>query len=210
MPYENKSSKTQAVLQERRENTARITSELETQGYHAEDATVSIVKANVMACVTALPLAAAFCVAFFLLNRDISPFRSFVDNYLLIMAAMLVSVPVHEFLHGCGWVLSCRKKWKSIQFGVMWDSLTPYCHCREAMGVMPYYVGLLMPLTVLGILPCILALVLKQPLLLWAGAYNVFVAGGDTTIAWIILKYLGRDAKILDHPDQCGAVGFVR
>ena len=210
MAEQKQNSKSAAIMEERKANTARISAELESQGYHAENATVSIVKANILACVTALPVAAAFCVAFFLLNRDISPFRSFVDNYLLIMAAMFVSVPVHEFLHGCGWVLSCRKKWKSIQFGVMWDSLTPYCHCREAMGVMPYYVGLLMPLTGLGILPCILALVLKQPLLLWAGAYNVFVAGGDTTIAWIIVKYLGRDAKILDHPDQCGAVGFVR
>ncbi len=197
-------------MEERKANTARIAAELETQGYHAENATVSIVKANVMAFVTALPVALAFLIAFFAMNRDISPFRSFVDNYLLIMAAMLVSIPVHEFLHGCGWVLSCRKKWKSIQFGVLWDSLTPYCHCREAMGVMPYYVGLLMPLTVLGILPCILALVLKQPLLLWAGAYNIFVAGGDTTIACIITKYLGKDAKILDHPDQCGAVAFKK
>lgn len=198
------------MMEERKANTARITAELEADGYHAEDATVSIVMANVLACVTALPAAMAFLLVFFAVNRDLSVHETFVDSSLWLCLLLVISIPVHECLHGCGWVGFCQKKWKSIQFGVMWESLTPYCHCREALGVVQYYIGLLLPFTVLGLLPCILGLAFRSPLLMYLGAFNSFIAGGDTTIGWRIVKYLGKDAKILDHPDQCGAVAFQK
>ena len=210
MPEKPTETKTQQIMAERKENTARVTAALEAQGYHAENATVSIVKANVMACVTALPFSVLAVLAFVLLHPEVDVLDTLGRQALLLLVLMAVSVPVHEGLHGCGWVGFCREKWRSIQFGVMWESLTPYCHCREALTVVQYDVGLLLPFTVLGLIPSVIALFMGSPLLMALGAYNLFVAGGDTTIACIITKYLGKDARILDHPDQCGAVGFVR
>lgn len=210
MAEKTKPSKTAAIMAERKENAARITAALEAEGYHAQDATVSIVKANVMAFVTALPIGVLFLLLFHVFHPDIWLGMAFRECSLWLTILMFVSIPVHEGLHGCGWFGFCKKKWKSIQFGVMWDSLTPYCHCREALTVMQYYLGLLLPFTVLGLIPSVIALAVGSPLLAFFGAYNLLIAGGDTTIAWIIVKYLGKPARIFDHPDQCGAVAFVK
>lgn len=207
---EEKKTRSQAVMEERKANTARLTAELEASGYHAEDATVSVLKANVMAFVTALPFCIVFHVLFCMLHPE--GLRSFSgsSDTLLMTGLMLLSIPVHEGLHGLGWVGSCQNGWKSIQFGVMWSSLTPYCHCREALSVVQYYIGLLMPFTVLGLIPSAVSLFTGNVFLYLFGVYNLLIAGGDTTIGCIIAKYLGKDVKILDHPDQCGAAAFVK
>lgn len=206
------SEKTQAILEERRANTAARTAELEAQGYHAEDATVSIVKANIMAFLVGVPFLAVFVLLFWLLHpgvlfwEDINgPGKSF-----LLLVLLALSVPIHEGFHGLGWVTFCKDKWKSIQFGVMWDSFTPYCHCREPLSVAQYYVGLFLPCTMLGWIPCILAVIFGSGFWLIFGLMGILLAGGDLTIGCIIFKYLGKDARILDHPDQCGAVAFKR
>lgn len=202
------------VMEERKANTARISAELETQGYHAEDATISVLKANVMAFVTALPFGVLFVVLFLVLRREEAMFDAltaiFHGGNFWFIPALLLSIPIHEGLHGLGWVLFCKEKGKSIQFGVMWESLTPYCHCREALTVGQYYLGLLLPFTVLGVVICVISIVIGNAVLLILGIYNILLAGGDTTIGCIIAKYLGKDVKILDHPDQCGAVAYVK
>lgn len=200
------------IMAERFENTARQTEQLEAQGYHAEDATVSILKANILAFVTAIPIVVLFLILFRVLHPDILPEQFFTkpSSGGLLLALLALSIPVHEGFHGLGWVGFCQKKWQSIQFGVMWDSLTPYCHCREPLTVLQYYVGLLLPCTMLGFIPCIAGLIFANWFLMFFGFVSIFLAGGDLTIGCIIVKYLGKDAKILDHPDQCGAVAFVR
>lgn len=212
MGEEKKKSKSAAIMAERKENTARQTQALEAEGFRAEDATMSAVKANIMAFVMTLPVEAVFLVAFRVLHRDVNFFSSINSAWgaLVFCLATFLSIPVHEGLHGLGWIGFTKLKGKSIQFGVMWNSLTPYCHCREPLLVEQYFIGLLLPFTVLGVIPCIAALVTGSGPLLLFGAINVLMAGGDITIAWLLLKYLGRDVRILDHPDQVGAVAFVR
>ncbi len=207
-----KNEKTDAVIEERLANTARVTEKLKADGYEAEDATVSILKANLLSLVTALPFAALFIVLFLVQcsPQIIVAEMTHSGRIFWLLGLVLLSIPVHEGLHGLGWMFSCERGWKSIQFGVMWSQLTPYCHCREALSIKRYAAGLLLPFFVLGVLPCIFADFVCSPFWLLFGAFNLLLAGGDTTIACILLKYSGRSVKILDHPTKCGAVVFVR
>ena len=200
------------IMAERLENTARRTEALEAEGYHAENATVSIVKANVMAFVIAVPFFAVFLILFSVLHSVNAIFEG-VNGLLrsfLLLGAIGLSIPIHEGFHGLGWVMFCKDKRQSIQFGMMWESLTPYCHCREPLSVGQYYIGLLLPCTILGWIPCIAAVISGSGFWLAFGLFSILLAGGDLTIACIIAKYLGKDVKILDHPNECGAVAFTR
>lgn len=203
---------TEEIMAERLENTVRRTEVLEAEGYHAENATVSILKANIMAFVVAIPFFALFIILFIVLHPEItmSTLLSGPVQACLLIGLLAVSIPIHEGFHGLGWVSFCKEKWKSIQFGVMWDSFTPYCHCREPLSVQQYYIGLLLPCTILGWIPCIFGVIFGNGFWLLFGLMSILLAGGDLTIGCIICKYLGKDVRILDHPNECGAVAFVK
>ena len=201
--------KKQSPADLRKQECERIKAELEQQGYRCENATVSILKANLMVFATSLPICIVLGVLFGLVN-DSAGIQKNKTAWLLFTLSLLLSVPVHEGLHGLGWVRGCKNGWKSIRFGVMWSSLTPYCNCREEMSVGQYYTGLLMPVTVLGMLPSIAGIVTGSPGLMGFGLLNILLAGGDLSIALVIRKYIGKTALLLDHPSECGCLAFRR
>ena len=162
-------TKKQTAAELRKAECERITAELEQQGYVRKNATISILKANLMMLVTSLPVCILLGLLYALVNvvRRETAFSDF--SGIVFWLAMLISIPVHEFLHGLGWVSSCKNGWKSIRFGVMWSSLTPYCNCKEPMDVKSYFRGLLMPFAVLGLLPSIIAIAVGNVILLAIG-----------------------------------------
>ena len=204
---QNAEKKTAAEV--RKEECERIRTELEQQGYRCEDATISIVKANLMVLVTSVPVCLFFAVIYGLANGGYSRLSE-EKGWALFPVLVLLSIPVHELLHGLGWLPSCKNGWKSIRFGVMWSSLTPYCNCKEPMGVKNYYLGLLTPFTVLGLLPSAAAIPAGSMTMLAFGLINILFAGGDLTIALVIRKYIGKDALLLDHPSACGSLAFIK
>ncbi|MGN0585195.1 MAG: DUF3267 domain-containing protein [Ruminococcus sp.] len=207
------SDKKSEILKKRNEKYNDIREYLLSEGYKEEKAVISILKANVMAIVTAGPFIVLFVVLFFCLNpsekTDWLDYFVFPDSFLII-AAIILSLPIHEFIHGLGWVLFCKRKWKSIEFGMMWSSLTPYCHCDEALSVKKYYVGLFLPFIILGIIPSAAAVFSGSVSLLVIGAFNILGAGGDLTIGCLIFKYLNKKSIVLDHPEECGCAVFSK
>lgn len=202
-------TKKQTAAEKRKAECEQIQAELEQQGYVREDATITVLKANLMVFVTSLPICILLGVLYGLVNSGRSgQFPDFKGPGFWI--AVLLSVPVHEVLHGLGWMPSCKNGWKSIRFGVMMPSMTPYCNCKEAMRVKGYYLGLLMPVTVLGLLPSVIAAVTGSMLLLAIGLINIVFAGGDLAIALVIRKFAGKQALLLDHPSECGCLAFVK
>ena len=91
---------------------------------------------------------------------------------------------VHELLHGLGWSLNCKNRWNSIAFGVMWSSLTPYCHCKKPLSFSSYSMGLYLPFCILGL-----------------GLFAV-----SMIIPYYLLKH--KNGLILDHPTDCGLISF--
>ena len=59
----------------------------------------------------------------------------------------------------------------NMKFGVIWKMLTPYCHCKEPLKVGQYILGGVMPAVILGIIPCIIAIIIGHFGLLLFGIF---------------------------------------
>jgi hypothetical protein len=198
-------SKSETEKQDRIENYERLRVEMEHRGFKEKICTISVLKANVLAIIISAPIIAV-CLAIYN-NKwsggtfSISPFRMLL--FLIILIACFV---VHEVLHGLTWGLFCKQKWRSIHLGVMWNQLTPYCHCKEMLNWGSYILGGIMPLIVLGIGLFIVAFLLGDMMLLGISLINILSAGGDITIAFMLLKY--KNTLVFDHPTECGFIAF--
>lgn len=180
-------------------------------GYEEHQETITIVRANVMAFVTAGP----FCVLAILLWRLLAHLRPETDYSFHIIGffvVMLALIGIHEVLHGVGWSIGAKNGWKSIYIGMMWESLTPYCHCKEPLKPRQYLLGVLMPFVVLGAGLYIAAWVSGSYMLFLLSVFNMLAAGGDTTLAWMERKYLKQNESclILDHPTDAGFIAFIK
>lgn len=182
-----------------------------TAGYEERQETISVLKANLMAFVTAGPFAVLWFIIWILAQKQGEGLFG-VRDILLFWIFLLILIFVHELLHGIGWVKWTENKWQSIYLGVMWDLLTPYCHCKEPLKPKQYLYGGLMPFLVLGMGMFVLALITGNHVIFLLSVLNTLCAGGDTTIACMLFKYLKyRDhCYILDHPTKCGFAAFVK
>lgn len=185
----------------------KVCNEMLLQGYTKHNKTISVLKANVMALVTAGPVAFV-CFVLYMLKWKVTSFTFTIWAPLVFLTISLICIFVHELLHGLTWALFCKDGWKSIHLGFMWRSLTPYCTCKEPLNFKSYLLGGLMPFFILGIVWFGVAYVRGNLLLLTLSLFNILAAGGDTTIALMLLKY--RKACIIDHPTECGFVAFTK
>lgn len=178
---------------------------LEEEGYKAHEKTISVLKANIMAFVYAGPLAYFLMIVFRMVYKSRNN-EDGLSGLFLLLGLLLVSVYVHELLHGVGWSKFCKNGWKSIHIGIMWKLLTPYCYCAEALSFRQYVFGGMLPFMVLGIGGTIIAFITGSNLIMNLAAINIFAAGGDITIMFSLLKH--KKNKIIDHPTECGFWAF--
>lgn len=176
------------------------------EGYTENICTISIVKANIMALVTTSPII-VLCIAIYFSKWDMINFNFNIIKSLLFVIFTIACIVIHEIIHGLTWSMFCKNKWESIHLGIMLEVLTPYCHCKEPLKFGAYILGGLMPLLVLGIGVFIFSLFIGSGLLLFLSLINILGAGGDVTIAIMLLRY--KKALILDHPTKCGFVAFT-
>ncbi|MEE0776975.1 MAG: DUF3267 domain-containing protein [Bacillota bacterium] len=177
-------------------------------GWEAIDGTISVAKANAMAFVTAGPFALLFYILYFWHHHGIW-FN--MNGMIWFLALFLVSIPIHEGIHGLTWGFFCKGRWRSVGFGMMWKYLTPYCHCKEPLGFWGYFCGCIMPFLVLGIGISLFGLIGGNGVFMALGLCSILAAGGDTTILWYVIKCRVQNGKKLlfvDHPNQCGFIAF--
>ncbi|MDL2235372.1 DUF3267 domain-containing protein [Christensenellaceae bacterium OttesenSCG-928-L17] len=196
---ENRKEKQKLRAAQKQENFAQQREKHEADGYAAEELTISVFKANVQALLLSAPFWALGIWLFF--RHGNSSITLHVQNALLFFLLYLVSIPVHELLHGLFWSVSCERGFSSIQFGVM-EGLTPYCHCMEPLTKRRYLLGAIAPLLLLGILPSAIAIWAGRPFLLLFGLFSITSAGGDMAILLLLLQSKAR--LFLDHPTKCG------
>lgn len=180
-------------------------------GYKERQETISVLKANIMAFVTAGPFAVLQVIIWVQVEKRDGIIVDIKTSWVFL-GVLLVTIFVHELLHGAGWVMWTERKWQSIQLGMMWKYLTPYCHCKEPLKPKHYLVGGLMPFWVLGGGLFTASLLAGNQLVFLLSVVNVLSAGGDTTIACMLFKYLKAqdNCYILDHPTECGFAAFVK
>ncbi|MBR0417275.1 MAG: DUF3267 domain-containing protein [Firmicutes bacterium] len=189
----------------------KVAASMEAQGYRKTMLTVSILWANVFSILLLIAVAAIGIALFFLKNDGIFQKLSIVETVLLF-AVFLALIVVHELIHGIGWSLFTKNGFKDIEFGVMLDSLTPYCTCSQPLGKGQYILGAVLPLVTLGILPMIAGIMTGSFYTLMMGVVMTASAAGDILIILKILRYKSKakDVVYIDHPTEAGGVIFER
>lgn len=192
------------------------------KGYKEHDLTLGVVYANIMAIFVCLPLILPILVAFTLKNPNTPMgFRLVLSSsdlggtilpLVIPLLAFMLLIFLHELIHGIFGALFAKEGWKSVSFGFIAKYLTPYCHCKEPLKKAQYYVVVLMPTLLLGILPSLVAIILCNTTLLNIAILMILAGGGDILIALQLLFFRSsaQEQLILDHPYQLGLAIFTR
>ncbi len=110
---------------------------LDMGGLEEKDCTVGMGKANLYGIITALPFTAAVILAYVFGGKGVFNIVSQSIDVIIFAAALIVSIPVHEGLHGLFWAIS-RGSFKGIRFGIVLRALTPYCACAYPCNRVQY------------------------------------------------------------------------
>ncbi|MEA4917762.1 hypothetical protein SDC9_143218 [bioreactor metagenome] len=175
------------------------------EDYEKEKRTINLYAANGVALAITAAAAAFFGVAFYFIWRP-QHFLS-IQQSLLFALIFIAGIVVHELIHGFFFGLYARNGFKSIRFGVMWQMLTPYCHCKEPLKVKHYFLGALMPALLLGIIPAVIALFNGSGMMLLFGIIFTGAAAGDFMVVWMLRKE-HPESYVQDHPSEAGCFVF--
>ena len=191
----------------------QLIDEYKNKGYTTRDLTTTPLKANLVGPLYGLVVSLPFIILFVLLYKG-TPFiqgENYFRNYLIYIVLMFLFIVVHELLHGITFASFSKDGFKSIEFGVKWESLNPYCTCNTPLTRKGYILSLLMPCIVLGFIPCIISLFNKNAWYLAMGVIMILSAGGDLLICKLLLQDKEeKDELYLDHPTDIGLIKFVR
>lgn len=122
---------------------------------------------------------------------------------VVVLVSIVVSVVIHEGLHGLGFVQFGKLPWSAVEFGFHWKAFAPYAHCESEMTARAYRGSVFLPGLILGILPSLAGLIIGNG---WVVAYGVLMlmaAGGDFIILWVI-RAVPATAIVVDHPSRPG------
>lgn len=210
MPDKNNKEKSLTQAEKKRaERFAKISADMEQQGYTRHDLTIDIGKANLFTIVLLIPLLIIGYGLFYLIHHS---FRFSAINMMVDLILFLVLIVVHELIHGISWSIFTPNHFKDIEFGVLMSSLTPYCACLVPLDKKHYIFGTAMPLIVLGIIPMIVGIIIGSLSMLFLGILMTVSAGGDILIIRNLLQYKTNadDIVYMDHPTEAGGVIFER
>ena len=217
---DNNNTRTLTEAEQKRVDAFKVTEDrLTAEGYVRKDLTISIEKANLVGPLLILPIMVVVCIVFFLIH-GLDPVKGLWDSSsiftgVLIILAGLSMIPlaiVHEGIHGVCWGIFAGNHMKDIEYGFIKEKITPYCYCQSPLSKGAYIFGSMMPMTVLGLLVCILAIFTASPIVMFIGLMQLMGGAGDILITCMLIKYKtkGKDAILMDHPTECGLIVFEK
>lgn len=181
------------------------------QEYEKELKIINIEKASTMGLMIMIPVFLLFGGVYILVNGNPLPeiFSSSLDiiKFLLgsfiLLVVFIAGAGLHELIHGITWSIFLENGFKSIKFGVLWKTLTPYCHSKEPMKIKHYMLGAIMPALLLGFVPAIWGIVVGS---FWTTIFGILftiAAIGDFMIIQLLIKENMNDYAE-DHPSEAG------
>lgn len=175
------------------------------ESYKKEKLTINMLAANLFSLVLLIVVFAIFGLLYVLIHGRVSNIAGSFSGItgILFLVFAIAGVVLHELVHGICWSQCVDGGWKTINFGIMWKSLSPYCHCNEPMKVKNYKFGALAPLYVVGVFPTVIALIIGDFWLLLFGMLFIVGAAGDIMVWWILRKE-NPDDYVEDHPSEAG------
>jgi hypothetical protein len=195
------------------EHFRAVTEEMISRGYRENDLTVSLVKANVVIMIAAIPVTILVIMLYVHFNGapQIEVSSGF-GEIILFFAVFFALIIIHELIHGIVWAVFSEDHFRDIEFGVILKYGAAYCTCRRPLKKYQYIIGGIMPLIVLGIVPVIYGITAGSFFITFMGLFMTLCAGGDVMILLQILMFRtdARDVVIYDHPVQAGCVVFTR
>lgn len=215
----NKPPKLSSAEQKRVDTFQTVSDNLTSQGYKRTDLVMSVMKGNLLGCLLVLPIILIPCAIFYFLHGiepilAINESDSIWSGISLILAGISV-IPlalVHEGIHGISWGLNAENHMKDIEYGFLVEKLTPYCYCRSPLTKNQYLFGSLMPMTVLGLVVCILGIIMASPALMIVGIIQLLGGAGDLLISAMLMRYKvsNNNTVLMDHPIELGLVIFEK
>lgn len=194
----------------RKEQFEILRADMQKNGYKEKALTIGILQANVGAIIIMLPFVVLTAVIYFTVN-SIGTGEISLRFSILLLPILLVLIVLHELIHGLVWGCFAKNHFHSIEFGVIWKALTPYCTCSEPMKKWQYMLGGAMPTLILGAGTAVIAVATGQLLLFFIAELMIFSGGGDFLIILKILLYRSRKETVYyDHPYECGVVIFEK
>ena len=172
--------------------------------------TIGIVKANMLALLLSIPIFFGYSLVYIFLHGTNGygiSMDSIAMNFSLFLISIVAGIIIHELIHAVSWWWLDDISWNDIHFGFKWAMLTPYVHCPEPIEITNYRWGVAMPGIVLGIVPFILALIVKNGWMFGYGLIFTLAAGGDIIMLWMLRK-VPSGSLVQDHPDLMGCKVF--
>lgn len=169
--------------------------------YIKEEKIIDIYKASKLAFILFVVVGLLFGIPFYILRSP--EFKSSWQDILIFVLLLIGGIVLHELIHGLFFGLFAKHKLRSIRFGVLWEYLSPYCHCTEPLKLRHYVVGALMPAFILGLIPAVVSLFNGNLMSLILGVFFISAAASDFMVVWILRKE-SPDNFVLDHPSEAG------
>jgi hypothetical protein len=175
-------------------------------GYLKEKRTINVLLASIYSVLIFIFGGIFFFVVYYLLwNQDdlFDRFIMFFKNLGFFLFVFMNGIVLHELLHGIVFSIYAKKGYKSVEFGVLWKFLTPYCHCKEPLKIRECIIAALAPTVVLGLVPSIISLFTGNIELLLFGILFFAAGAGDLMLVSSILREK-ESTLIYDLPDEIG------
>lgn len=175
--------------------------------YEKELRTINLYTANGVSLAITGAATVLFGIPFYLIWKP--ELSLSLQQSLLFVLLFIAGIVVHELIHGFFFGLFAKNGFKSIRFGVMWQMLTPYCHCKEPLKIKHYFLGALMPALLLGIIPAMISLFNGSGMMLLFGILFTGAAAGDFMIVWVLRKEY-PETYVQDHPSEVGCFVYKK
>lgn len=195
----------------RKDGFEKLSSEMQQKGYQIKNIIITTQQAKYLGFLIMMP----FMAFVFWMYYHVNGFDLDCISWGYAVAlplSILCLIILHELLHGITWSLFAKNHFHSIDFGIIWSSIAPYCTCSEPLKKWQYLLGIAMPTLVLGGGAAIVAVVTNQLLLFFLAEYMILSGSGDFLI---VLKGMlhhtdKQESVYCDHPYECGFVIFEK
>ena len=175
----------------RKEQFEILRADMQKNEYKEKALTIGVLQANIGAIIIMLPFVIVTAMIYYNVN-SIGAQEISLRFSILLLPILLVLIVLHELIHGLVWGCFAKNHFHSIEFGVIWKALTPYCTCSGPMKKWQYMLGGAMPTLVLAAGTVVIAVATSQWLLFLIAELIIFSGGGDFLIILKILLYRSR------------------
>ncbi|MCL1943555.1 MAG: DUF3267 domain-containing protein [Candidatus Azobacteroides sp.] len=175
-------------------------------------------KIHLIALLVSIPVLALTVAPYMIYHKDS---LSMVDEYFsrakesyhgfykvfycsLPFLVLIISIFVHEFLHGICFAFSGKNRFNSVKFGIDLKSFAFYAHCKDSITKKQAVIASLMPAIVLGFFPLLYAYLFSNPWWWLFGLVSTVGGVGDFIYCYHLITKTKSGDVIMDHPEKMG------